>query len=200
MSITKQKVIIIDYGAGNVFSVRNALEHLGVHAIVSDLAEEILQADKIIFPGVGSAQSAMAALKQKRLLPLFKEISQPFLGVCLGMQLMGKSSEEGQQQCLNIIPYKIEAFTDMGNLEIPHMGWNRVSQSSSAIWQGIPDKEYFYFVHSYHLASSEHSIGNTLYGKPFCAAVQKDNFFGVQFHPEKSGKMGVRLLENFIKL
>lgn len=200
MSNAKQKIVIIDYGAGNVFSVRNALEHLGVHAIVSDLAAEILSADKIIFPGVGSAKAAMDALKQKRLLPLFGEISQPFLGICLGMQLMGAFSEEGDQKCLNIIPYKIEAFTDMGDLEIPHMGWNRVTQSASDIWKDIPDEEYFYFVHSYHLTSSEYSIGSTLYGKTFCAAVQKNNFFGVQFHPEKSGKMGVRLLENFIKL
>lgn len=200
MSITNQKVVIIDYGAGNVFSVRNALKHLGVNSIVSDLAEDILQADKIIFPGVGSAQAAMEALEQKKLLSIFEEISQPFLGVCLGMQLMGTFSEEGNQPCLNIIPYNIEVFSDMGDLEIPHMGWNRVSQNSSAIWQDIPDEEYFYFVHSYHLSSSEFGIGNTLYGKSFCAAVQKDNFFGVQFHPEKSGKMGLRLLENFIKI
>lgn len=198
--ITKQQVVIIDYGAGNVFSVRNALEHLGIHAKVTDVAEEILQADKIIFPGVGSAQAAMEALRQKRLLTIFDEISQPFLGVCLGMQLMGTSSEEGDQKCLDIIPYKIESFADMGDLKIPHMGWNLVSQSASNIWKGIPDQEYFYFVHSYHLPSSKYCIGKTVYGNTFCAAVQKDNFFGVQFHPEKSGKMGIRLLENFTKL
>jgi len=200
MKRDKLRLVIIDYGAGNVFSVRNALANLGVEALVTDSADEILKADKIIFPGVGSAQSAMEALEKRVLLPIFGQIKQPFLGICLGMQLMGVSSEEGHQDCLGILPYHIKAFQNMGDLKIPHMGWNRVAQSTSPIWSGIPDQEYFYFVHSYHLASSEDCIGVTLYGQSFCAAVQNDNFFGVQFHPEKSGKLGMQLLHNFINL
>lgn len=192
------KIVIIDYGAGNVFSVLMALKRLGYHAEVSAEAEVISQADRVIFPGVGQASAAMAQLKARKLDRLIPQLSVPVLGICLGMQLMCQLTEEENTSGLGIFPLEVKHFC--GAYKIPHMGWNNILDLKSSLFETIQDKAWMYFVHSYYVPENEYSIADCDYQHRFSAAIRKDNFYGCQFHPEKSSECGGRLLENFIKL
>ena len=193
--------MIIKYNAGNIQSVLYALERINENAIVTDDHTEILSADRVIFPGVGEASTAMAYLKDRKLDKLIHDLKQPVLGICLGMQLMCKHSEENDTPCLGIFDENVKKF-DAGNtgLKVPQTGWNNVTGTKTNIFDDIPDKSYFYFVHSFFAALGEHTIGVTDYTLPYSAALQRDNFYGVQFHPEKSALVGQQLLKNFISL
>lgn len=193
------KIVIVKYNSGNVQSVRFALRRLGVEAIVTDNPLEITSADKIIFPGVGEASSAMQYLKEKRLDEVIVSLRQPVLGICLGMQLLCKRSEEGSVNCLGVFDADVKLFRSE-QLKIPEMGWNTVHDLKGPLYKGIKENEYMYFVHSYYVPTNVHTISKTDYGVQFSSALQKDNFYAVQFHPEKSGLMGQQLIENFIKL
>lgn len=193
-----KSIAIIDYGAGNIKSVRYALERLGVQAILTSNAEEIKNADKVIFPGVGEASSAMQQLKINGLDKLIPTLAQPVLGICLGMQLMCKFSEEGNTEGLGIFPYEVLKFPE--EEKVPHMGWNNVENIKSDLLKNITNNDYVYFVHSYYVPSNIDSIADCNYIRSFCAALKKGNFYGCQFHPEKSGKTGENILRNFLNL
>jgi len=192
------KVVIIKYNAGNIRSVLFALERIGVNAIVTDNPLEILSADRVIFPGVGEASSAMNYLREKGLDKLICSLTQPVLGICLGMQLMCAHSEENNTVCLGIFEQKVKLFPTVG-FKIPQIGWNNITDLKSVLFNGIPENAYMYFVHSYYVEKSENTIAKTDYVLEFSSAVQKNNFSAVQFHPEKSGEAGQKILENFIK-
>lgn len=191
------KVVIIKYNAGNIRSVLFALERIGVNAIVSDNHDEIRSADRVIFPGVGEASSAMKYLKKNGLDKLICSLKQPVLGICLGMQLMCAHSEENDTQCLGIFDQEVKLFPNVG-LKIPQIGWNNITQLKSRLFEGVMENSYMYFVHSYYVESCSNAIAKTDYGLEFSSAVHKDNFYAVQFHPEKSGESGQKILENFI--
>lgn len=193
---------IIHYGAGNIRSVINALNRLEVRHFVSDNRQELLKAEKLIFPGVGEARSAMESLAGVGLIEWLKEVTVPFLGICLGMQLLFERTTERTTECLGIIPGTIERFdSEQFTLKVPHMGWNQVNQDSTCpLFSGIDSGEYFYFVHSYYAPIVAMTIGSTKYGVTFSSAVQKNNYYGVQFHPEKSGTVGSKILKNFVEL
>ena len=194
------KLAIIDYDAGNTRSVINALDRLGVENILTDNLEEILAADRVILPGVGHAASAMKILKNKRLVEGIKRIKQPFLGICLGMQIMMDRSEEGDTECLGLVSGTVKLF-DNELFKVPKMGWNNLKPSDSPLFKGIDKEDYFYFVHSYYVPFDEsYTIASTDYILEFSAAIQKDNFFGTQFHPEKSGEIGEKILQNFLDI
>ncbi|MGN6194482.1 MAG: imidazole glycerol phosphate synthase subunit HisH [Ginsengibacter sp.] len=200
-------VAIIKYNAGNVQSVLYALQRLGTNAMVTDDVDEILSADKVIFPGVGNAASAMEYLKEKNLDQLIVSLKQPVLGICLGLQLLCNSSEEGNTKCLGMFDSVVKKFDDSvfqnKNLlpyKIPHMGWNTIDHLSSPLMQGIAENSYVYFVHSYYAEISLETISTTDYINPFSAAMHKDNFYGVQFHTEKSGPTGEQILKNFLNI
>ena len=192
------KVSIVKYNAGNVQSVLFALERIGVNAIVTDNIEELNSSDKVIFPGVGEASSAMKYLKEKNLDELIVNLKQPVLGICLGMQLMCKYSEEGNTNCLGIFDNNIKLFK--GDIKVPQIGWNNIYELKTNLYQGIKENEYMYFVHSYYAEVSEYTIAKTNYGIEYSSSLQKNNFYAAQFHPEKSSDAGQLLLENFIKL
>jgi glutamine amidotransferase len=191
------KVVIIKYNAGNIRSVLFALERIGVNAIVSDDHDEIRSADKVIFPGVGEASSAMNYLKEKGLDQLICSLTQPVLGICLGMQLMCAFSEENNTTCLGIFDQKVKLFPEIG-LKIPQIGWNNIGQLKSDLFRGVDENAYMYFVHSYYVENCESAIAITNYTSEYSSAIQKNNFYAVQFHPEKSGEVGQKILENFI--
>ena len=193
------KVVIIKYNAGNIRSVLFALERIGVNAIVTDDYDEITSADKVIFPGVGEASSAMKYLKEKGLDKLICSLTQPVLGICLGMQLMCAFSEENNTTCMGIFDQKVKLFPEIG-LKIPQIGWNNISQLKSELFNGIDENAYMYFVHSYYVENCENAIAITNYTSDYSAAIHKNNFYAVQFHPEKSGEVGQKILENFIHL
>lgn len=193
------KLVVIKYNAGNVASVDFALKRLGVEAIISDDFEEIQKADKVIFPGVGQAKSAMDYLKERRLNEVILSLKQPVLGICLGMQLMCAFSEEGNVDCLGIFDQKIKLFNNK-KLKVPQVGWNQIFDLKSEIFSNLKPEEFVYFVHSYYADLGKSTIATTNYGIDYSAALQKDNFFGCQFHPEKSGDVGNKILENFINL
>lgn len=193
-----EKIVIIDYGAGNTRSVQFALERLGVEAVLTNNHTQIEAAEKVIFPGVGQAQTAMLNLQSTGLDQLIPTLKQPVLGVCLGMQLLCDFSEEANTDCLGIFPLQVKRFPKI--MRVPHIGWNQIITLESSIFNEIPDKEYMYYVHSYFVELSEYTIATTNYGLSFSAAIQKDNFYGCQFHPEKSGSMGERILANFLKI
>ncbi|PIB36775.1 imidazole glycerol phosphate synthase, glutamine amidotransferase subunit [Reichenbachiella sp. 5M10] len=193
------KVVIIDYGAGNVRSVKFALERMGITPMLSRDAAEIQSADKIIFPGVGEASSSMKALENYGLIEVIQNAKQPFLGICLGMQMMCESSEENNTQGLGIFPLPVKLFAG-GTVKVPHMGWNQIEALKTPIFNGLEEKEYMYFVHSYYVPDSEWTIAKASYPTPFSAALHKDNFYGCQFHPEKSGTFGQQILKNFIEM
>jgi len=193
------KVVIIKYNAGNIRSVLFALERIGVEAIVTDNHDEIRAADKVIFPGVGEASSAMAYLKSKGLDTLIKSLKQPVLGICLGMQLMCSHSEENDTECLGIFDQKVRLFPSSG-LKVPQIGWNNISQLKTNLMADVPENAYMYFVHSYYVENCAEAIAKTDYVIEYSSAIQKDNFYAVQFHPEKSGDAGQKILENFIKI
>ena len=193
------RVAVVKYNAGNIRSVANALNRLGIEPILTEDAEVLKTADKVIFPGVGEASSAMNYLRERHLDTAIKSLKQPVLAICLGMQLLCESSEENDTQCLGILPYKVRRFSD-DRLKIPHMGWNNISELRSPLFEGIGENSRVYFVHSYFVEQGEHSIADAAYGTDFCAAAKHVNFYGVQFHPEKSGRVGRRILENFLKI
>ena len=193
---------IINYGAGNIRSVSNALHRLSVSHMVSDNRNELQKADKLIFPGVGEARSAMDALAHTGLPEWLKEVTVPFLGICLGMQLLFEHTTERATDCLGIISGTNTRFiSEKTELKVPHMGWNQVQhQGDNPLFSGIMSGENFYFVHSYYAPLSPSTVGRTEYGVQFTSALQQNNYYGVQFHPEKSGKSGLHLLKNFIDL
>ncbi len=192
------KIVIINYGAGNIQSIMFAIERLGFKAILSNNPDEILSADKVIFPGVGEASSAMKKLKESGLDKLIPQLKQPVLGICLGMQLMCNFSEEGNTKGLGIFDVNVVKFSS--KLKVPQMGWNTIYNLKSELFNGISENEFMYLVHSYYVPKSENSIATTNYEVDFSSALQKNNFYGVQFHPEKSGKFGEQILNNFLKI
>ncbi len=191
-------VVIINYNAGNVQSVTYALNRLGAEPLLSDDPEVIRSADKVIFPGVGEASTAMNFLKQKGLDQVIKTLKQPVFGVCLGLQLMCKHSAENDTECLGIFDIEVKKFEP--KLKVPQMGWNTLEQVSGPLFEGLGKDPYVYFVHSYYAELSDYTTAVTDYVNPFSAALQKDNFYALQAHPEKSGKVGESILENFLQL
>mgnify|MGYP006194367267 FL=1 len=192
------KIAIIDYGAGNVQSVLFALERLGFEGIVTNDWNTIKSADKLIFPGVGEASSAMKMLQESGLDVLIPALKQPVLGICLGMQLMCKHSEEGNTNGLGIFDVNVVKFTN--EVKVPQMGWNTIYNLKSPFFAGIKENEFMYLVHSFYVPLSENTIATTNYEQEYSTALQRDNFFGVQFHPEKSGIFGEQILKNFLNL
>jgi imidazole glycerol-phosphate synthase subunit HisH len=193
---------IIKYNAGNIQSVLYALERIGVSAIVTDDHEEIKKADKVIFPGVGEASSAMKYLRERKLDEVIKNLTQPVLGICLGMQLMCKYSEENDTECLNIFNEEVKRFNPpSGNRgKVPQIGWNNIYDLKSKLFEGVDEKNYCYFVHGYAATLGKHTIATTDHIQPYSSGLHKNNFYGVQFHPEKSAAVGERILKNFIDL
>jgi len=198
------KIVIIKYNAGNIESVNNALNRLGVNASITANAEEICQADKVIFPGVGEASTTMNYLKKHKLDELIVSLKQPVLGICLGLQLMCSHSEEGNTKCLGIFDEKVKRFIPNPGEEfitkVPHMGWNAIFNLKSKVFSPEIENQYVYFVHSYYASTGEHTAATCKYIVPFSAALQKGNFYATQFHPEKSGTVGAKILENFLQL
>ena len=193
------KIVIIQYNAGNIQSVLYALERLGVAAVVTDAHEEIQTADKVIFPGVGEASSAMQYLRQRNLDELIIHLQQPVLGICLGMQLMCAYSTENNTKCLGIFEEKVKQFeTQDPSFKIPQIGWNTMQSLKGPLFHKIEENSFAYFVHSYFAATGKHTIASTNYIKEYSSALQKNNFYGVQFHPEKSAKVGEQILQNFL--
>jgi len=192
------KVVIVDYGAGNIQSVLFALERQGVKALLSQDIRVIEKADKVIFPGVGHAAAAMEKLQTSGIDQLLPQLTQPVLGICLGMQLMCNHSEEGNTKGLGIFDVEVKAFE--ARLKVPHIGWNTIAQLKSPLFNGIEENAYIYMVHSYYAALSSETIAVCQYDIPYSAALAKDNFFGTQFHPEKSSAVGNKILENFLAL
>lgn len=194
-------LVIIKYNAGNIQSVLYALERIGVEATVTDDLQQIQSADKVIFPGVGEASTAMNYLKERGLDIVIKNLTQPVLGICLGMQLMCKHSEENDIECLGIFDENVKKFKAEGlGFKVPQIGWNSISNFQSQIFAELKENDYCYFVHSYYAALGEHTIATTNYIQSYSSALQKNNFYGVQFHPEKSAKVGEQILKNFINL
>jgi glutamine amidotransferase len=191
-------IAIVKYNAGNISSVKNAVERLGYSCIVTDDKIFLQQAEKVIFPGVGEASSAMKYLKEKGLDEVIKNLIQPVLGICLGQQLLCQFSEEGNTNCLGIFGASVKKFDP--KLKVPHMGWNNISDLNSTIYYGISAEENFYFVHSYYAEICQETTAVCDYIIPFSASMQKDNFYATQFHPEKSSSVGEQLLLNFLKL
>jgi imidazole glycerol-phosphate synthase subunit HisH len=197
------KVVIIKYNAGNIMSVDYALQRLGIEAEITNDWEKIRTADKVIFPGVGEASTTMKYLQEHRLDALIRSLKQPVLGICLGMQLMCRHSSEGNTDCIGIFEEEIFRFEPQNNRpdkpKVPHMGWNTISGLRSPLFDPSIEGQYVYFVHSYYAVKGEHTAADCNYIVPFSAAMQKDNFYATQFHPEKSGPVGARILQNFIE-
>ena len=191
-------IAIIKYNAGNAKSVYNAVTRLGYEAVITDDFEVIKNAEKVIFPGVGEASSAMKYLREKALDKVIKNLKQPTLGICLGQQLMCQHSEEGNTDCLGIFPIQVKLFPSTEI--VPHMGWNSLQEIKGDLLDGISSDDNFYFVHSYYCETGKNTTSECVYILPFSATLQKDNFYGTQFHPEKSGDIGSKILENFLKL
>lgn len=191
-------IAIIEYNAGNTKSVENAIQHLGYNCCVTRDLSVIQGADKVIFPGVGEASSAMNHLVRTGIDKLLPELSQPVLGICLGMQLMCAYSEEGMTRGLGIFPINVEQFP--ADARVPHMGWNNLSNLKSALFSEVNERDDVYFVHSYRAPLSDYTIATCDYITPFSAALKKNNFYATQFHPEKSGEVGMQILENFLAI
>lgn len=194
-------VAIIKYNAGNIFSVDHALKRLGVEAVITADKELLRKADKVIFPGVGEAKTTMEYLRDKGLDEVIKGLTQPVLGICLGMQLMCRHSEEGDADCLGLFDVDVKRFIPQRHEDkVPHMGWNTITNAQSPLFNGFQEAEFVYFVHSFYVPLNEHTAATTDYILPYSSALHKDNFFATQFHPEKSGKAGERILTNFLNL
>jgi glutamine amidotransferase len=196
------KTVIIKYNAGNIRSVQFALERLGVNGTVTDDHEEIMAADKVIFPGVGEASTAMRYLKERKLDQVIAGLQQPVLGICLGMQLLCKHSEENDTDCIGVFDTAVKRFqSPVENLlKIPQIGWNNITGLHSVVFEHVPENAYMYFVHSYYAALGADTVAIANYVINYSAALQKDNFYAVQFHPEKSAEAGARIIENFLNL
>jgi glutamine amidotransferase len=192
------KVVIINYGAGNIKSIQFAFKRLGVDAILSNNPEEIKSADKVVFPGVGEASSAMQMLRESGLDVLIPTLKQPVLGICLGMQLLCKYTEEGNTKGIGIFQTNVKRFSN--DVKVPQMGWNVIKDLKSDLFKNIKENEYMYLVHSYYAEHCNETIAKTDYGLNYASALQHNNFYGVQFHPEKSSTAGAKILENFLKL
>ena len=192
------EITIIKYNAGNVQSVMYALDRIGVKYKLSDSIEEIQSAERIIFPGVGEASTAMNSLRQNGLDQLIPNLKQPFLGTCVGMQLLCKRSEENNTECLNIFEVDIKKFPKTKGFKIPETGWNNIYNLKSPLLQGIPENEFMYLVHSFYAPNCDEAIATTDYELEYASALKKDNFYGTQFHPEKSGAVGEKILGNFL--
>lgn len=192
-------VAIVKYNAGNTASVANALERLGVSAVITDDAERLSSADRVIFPGVGEASTAMQYLRKRGLDACLGSLTQPVLGVCLGMQLLCASSEENDTDCLGLLPHSVRKFPS-GEMKVPHVGWNRIRDLAGPLFAGLSADPYMYFVHGYYVETGEHTTAVCDYGIKFSAALSYKNFHAVQFHAEKSGSDGERILENFLNL
>lgn len=192
------KIAIIDYGAGNTKSVYYAFKRLGADVEITSDKVKIKEADGVVFPGVGHATQAMTVLKESKLDVLISELKQPVLGICLGMQLLAAYSEEGNQKGLGIIDSRVKRFET--NLKVPQIGWNLLKTGTNRLFEGLNADSYVYFVHTYYLPKNEYSISLAEYGVEFSAAIQIENYYGCQFHPEKSGEIGERILLNFIKI
>lgn len=192
------RIVIINYGAGNIQSIKFAIKRLGFEAVLSDNEAEIRNADKVIFPGVGEASSAMEKLRATGLDKVIPTLTQPVLGICLGMQLMCNHCEEGNTQGLNIFDVDVVKFD--GNEKVPQIGWNQIESLKSDLFKGISENEYMYLVHSFYVPLTNEAIATTNYGIKYASALQEKNFYGVQFHPEKSSKAGAQILQNFLEL
>lgn len=196
----RESVVIVNTGCANISSVRFAIERLGAHVSVTSDHQIIEQADKVLLPGVGSAHAAMANIQEKDLVSLIQSLTQPVLGICLGMQLMASFSEEGNQPCLDLIKADVKRMQAKG-LRLPHMGWNTIkAETDHPLLKNIADNSYFYFVHSFAVEVGSHTMASCNYGSAFSAAIFHDNFMGVQFHPERSSENGAKLLQNFLDL
>jgi imidazole glycerol-phosphate synthase subunit HisH len=197
----KQNIVIIKYNAGNIQSVLYAFDRIGINAVVSDDHDLIRNADKVVFPGVGEASSAMNYLKERELDKVIRELKQPVLGICLGMQLMCRHTEENDTECLGIFDENVKLFRPRGGREkVPQIGWNNIFHLRTDLFNGIPEQSYVYSVHSYYASEGFETIATADYIHPYSAALHKDNFYGVQFHPEKSAAAGEQILRNFFAL
>ncbi len=193
-------IAIIDYKMGNLRSVENALKRLGAEFCVTADAEVIRSADKVLLPGVGNAAEAMHNLREAGLVEVIRSLRRPVLGICVGMQVMCRHSEEGDVECLNIFDARVKRFTPAPDLKVPHMGWNQVGNLETKLFKGLEGGSYVYFVHSYYPELCPDTIATSRHGVMFSAALKYENFYGTQFHPEKSGDVGERIIENFLKL
>ena len=198
LKLKKMKIVIINYGAGNIQSIKFAIQRLGYEAVLTNNAEEIRTADKVIFPGVGEASSAMKMLVESGLDTLIPQLKQPVLGICLGMQLMCNFSEEGNTIGLGIFDVDVIKFTS--KVKVPQMGWNQIYNLKSNLFKGIAENEYMYLLHSFYAPLCAETIATTNYELEYSSALENDNFYGTQFHPEKSGDIGEQILANFINL
>ena len=195
------KVAILKYNAGNVFSVDCALRRLGVEPIVTDNVEQLRRADKVVFPGVGEASSAMAYLRSRHLDELIRSLTQPVIGICIGQQLLCRNSEEGNTECIGVFDTSVKRFSEAPGVKVPEMGWNTIKPLvDNPLLKGIDENSYVYYVHSYYVPVCDDTIAVTDYSLPFSAAMNKDNFYATQFHPEKSGGGGELILKNFLIL
>ena len=194
-------IVIIDSGGANITSVISAFERMDVETVFTKSPDIIRNADKLILPGVGAAKDAMARLEKSQLVDVIRNLQQPVLGICLGMQLLFESSEEGFVDTLNVVRGKVKRFTEHENMTIPHMGWNNVQKlGDHPLTHNIEQHSYFYFVHSYHATMTDNTIGSCHYGEDFTAITANKNFMGCQFHPERSGSAGQKILKNFLDL
>lgn len=193
-------VAIIDYKCGNLQSVKNALERLGAEYVVTASEEVILKADRVILPGVGSAATAMESLQQTGLCDTIRSLRRPVLGICVGMQIMCRWSEEGNTECLGIFDSKVKKFIPCEGVKVPHMGWNKISNLESKLFKDLAGGSYVYYVHSYYPELCPDTIATTVHGKMFSGALKYENFYGTQFHPEKSGDIGEQIIKNFLVL
>lgn len=195
-------IAIVKYNAGNIQSVKYALDRLGVEYVVSDDPKVLKSADKVLFPGVGEASSAMEYLRKTKLDKILCDLKQPFLGICLGLQLMCKESVENDTDCLNIFDYTVSKFDESLGFKIPHMGWNQITfDNNNPLFKGIEQNSFVYFVHSYYVPKGQETLATCNYANTdFSAGLFKDNYYGVQFHPEKSGDVGAKILKNFVEM
>lgn len=193
-------IAIVDYKMGNLRSVENALKRLGAEFTVTSDAAVIRSADKVLMPGVGNAAEAMENLRSASLVDVVRSLRRPVLGICVGMQVMCRHSEEGDVDCLNLFDARVKRFEPSADLKVPHMGWNTIGNLESKLFKGIDGGEYVYFVHSYYPELCSDTIATSRHGVMFSAALKYENFYGTQFHPEKSGDVGERIIENFLRL
>ncbi len=195
------KVAIVKYNAGNIYSVVNALRRMGIEPALTDVAEELQKADRVLFPGQGEARNAMSYLKERRLDEVIRNLRQPVLGICVGQQLLCRHSEEGDVNCIGVFDVEVKRFQPQRHEDkVPAMGWNAINDLKSELYRGFFDNPYVYFVHSYYVPLCEHTIATADYILPYSASLHKNNFYTCQFHPEKSGKVGEQILKNFLEL